>query len=69
VVGPADKIVVMYRGVDRETYSCAPNCERRMTIGDTPVYFSANLNQIGTFGALAQGGAGGAGGAGAAAPR
>ncbi len=56
VVGPADKVVVVYRGIDRETYSCAPNCERRTTIGDTPAYFTANLNQIGTFGALAQGG-------------
>lgn len=56
VVGPADKVVVIYRGIDRETYSCAPTCERRTTIGDTPAYFTANLNQIGTFGALAQGG-------------
>jgi Flp pilus assembly secretin CpaC len=56
VVGPADKIVVMYRGIDRETYSCAPNCERRITIGDTPAYFTSNLQQIGTFGTLAQSG-------------
>src|SRR5262249_53297294 len=48
VVGPADKTVVVYRGIDRETYSCVPNCERRTTIGDTPNYFNANLNQIGT---------------------
>lgn len=58
VVGPADKVVVLYRGVDRETYSCAPDCIRRVTIGDTPAYFTANLNQIGTFSALAQGAAG-----------
>jgi hypothetical protein len=58
VVGPIDNVVVMYRGVDRETYSCAPDCSRRITIGDTPTYFTANLNQIGTFGALAQGAAG-----------
>ena len=61
VQGPSNKIVTVHRGVDRETYSCAPNCERRTTIGDTPVYFTANLNQIGTFGALAQGGGAGAG--------
>src|SRR3954468_20654521 len=36
VVGPIDNVVVMYRGVDRETYSCAPDCSRRTTIGDTP---------------------------------
>jgi Flp pilus assembly secretin CpaC len=57
VVGPVDKVVVLYRGVDRETYSCMPNCERRMTIGDSTGYFSGNLNQIGTFGALAGGAA------------
>jgi len=58
VVGPLDKTVVVYRGVDRETYSCVPTCERRTTIGDTPAYFTANLNQITTFGAVAQGAAG-----------
>jgi Flp pilus assembly secretin CpaC len=56
VVSPADKIVVVYRGVDRESYSCMPSCERRITIGDTPAYFTANLGQIGAFGAQAQGG-------------
>ena len=57
VVTTAEKVVVVYRGVDRETYSCMPHCERRTTVGDTPVYFNANLAQIGAFGALAQGGA------------
>jgi Flp pilus assembly secretin CpaC len=55
VVGPADKVVIVYRGVDRETYSCALNCERRTTIGDATVYFTGNLAQISTFGAMAQG--------------
>ena len=45
VVGPADRVVVVYRGIDRETYSCMPNCERRITIGDTAGYFTANLGQ------------------------
>src|SRR5258708_1537028 len=35
VRGPADNVVV-YRGVARESYSCAPHCERRITLGDTP---------------------------------
>lgn len=56
VMGPADKIVLVYRGVERETYSCVPNCERRTTLGDSAGYFTANLNQLSTFGALAQGG-------------
>jgi Flp pilus assembly secretin CpaC len=55
VVGPADRIVVVYRGVERESYSCMPNCERRITVGDTANYFSANLGQVGTLNAQAQG--------------
>jgi Flp pilus assembly secretin CpaC len=55
VVGPADRTVVVYRGVERESYSCMPNCERRITVGDTANYFSANLGQVGTLNAQAQG--------------
>ena len=55
VVTTADRVVVVYRGVDRETYSCMPNCQRRITVGDAPAYFDANLAQISTFGAQAQG--------------
>lgn len=55
VVGPNDHVVVvMYRGVERETYSCAPDCGRRITVGDTPTYFTANLTQVGTLNTLAQ---------------
>ena len=38
-----DDIVVVYKGVERETYSCASDCERRITLGDAPAYFNANL--------------------------
>jgi len=55
VVGPADRVVVVYRGVDRESYSCMPKCERRITIGDTPTYFTANLGQLTAFSAQALG--------------
>jgi hypothetical protein len=48
-------IMVVYRGVDRETYSCTPVCERRITLGDTQNYFAANLAQSGTLNAQAQG--------------
>ena len=30
----ARRVVVVYRGVERETYSCTPKCERRITLGD-----------------------------------
>lgn len=55
VVGPSDTVVVVYRGVDRETYSCAPKCERRITLGDTPTYFGQNLTSLGSYNAQAQG--------------
>jgi len=55
VLGPADKVVLVYRGIERESYSCMPNCERRITVGDSTPYFNGNLNQIATFGTLAQG--------------
>ena len=29
-------LVVVYRGVDRGTYSCTPDCSPRLTLGDTP---------------------------------
>jgi hypothetical protein len=44
VEGPNDNLVV-YRGVDRESYSCAPNCERRITLGDAPAFFDPTLAQ------------------------
>jgi hypothetical protein len=52
VVGPADKLVVVYRGIERETYSCAPNCEKRITLGDSLQYFTQNLNAYNTFNGL-----------------
>jgi Flp pilus assembly secretin CpaC len=47
VVGPRDTVIV-YRGIDRESYSCAPDCERRITLGDAPPYFDATIGQAGT---------------------
>ena len=44
VKGPAEDLVV-YRGMMRESYSCAPNCERRITLGDTPDFFDTTLTQ------------------------
>jgi hypothetical protein len=41
-------LVVVYRGMERESYSCAPVCERRITLGDSPAYFNNALSQSGT---------------------
>lgn len=40
-----DATLHLFRGVVRETYSCTPNCERRITLGDTPSYFNETLGQ------------------------
>lgn len=59
VQGPLGSIVVVFRGVERETFSCTPNCERRITLGDSQNFFAATLAQSGTLSAQAQGGGGG----------
>jgi hypothetical protein len=35
--------VAVYRGVERESYSCSPNCERRIMLGDSPIYLTQTL--------------------------
>jgi Pilus formation protein N terminal region len=47
VEGPSDRLVTVYRGVERETYSCMPVCERRVTLGDEDKYFASALGQSG----------------------
>jgi Pilus formation protein N terminal region len=54
VQGPHN-VVVIYRGVDRESYSCSPKCERRITLGDTKDYFDSTLNQTGNRNGQASG--------------
>ncbi len=49
VLGARTKdLVTVYKGVERESYSCAPNCERRITLGDSPGYFNATLTESAT---------------------
>jgi len=47
VSGPVGPVVQVYRGMQRETYSCTPNCERRITLGDSADYFAATIGQSG----------------------
>lgn len=54
VQGPRDDLLVMYRGVERETYSCTPRCERRIVPGDSPAAFDPALKQIKSRNELAQ---------------
>ena len=55
VVGPAGgDLVVVYKGVARESYSCSPECSPRMTLGDDNKYFTDTLGQVGTRATQAQ---------------
>jgi len=58
VQGASDGVLVVYRGVERESYSCTPICERRVTLGDTPAFFEATIGQTGNRVGQAQGGIG-----------
>jgi len=39
-------VVVVYKGVQRESYSCTPECAQRITLGDSPTYFDETQKQI-----------------------
>jgi hypothetical protein len=39
--------LTVYRGTDRETWSCAPKCEHSVMLGDSTAYFNDASNQIG----------------------
>ncbi len=53
VEGPTDKVVTVYRGMARETYSCTPECARRVTLGDAEGYFKSSMEQAGAIGGQA----------------
>ena len=56
VEGPTDKLVTIYRGVERESYSCMPICQRRITLGDGEKYFKSTMDQAGSLSSQASGG-------------
>lgn len=68
-----EPLVVVYRGVTHQTYSCAPDCEPRITLGDTSKddfdkdsglpsdYFNKTLNQSVTRSGQAMGAGSGGG--------
>src|SRR5712672_194288 len=57
VEGPTDQVVTVYRGVDRESYSCMPICQRRVTLGDGDTYFKSAIDQAGSLSGQASGSA------------
>lgn len=54
VQGPQN-VVVVYRGVERDTLSCSPECSRRLTLGDGSVIFEITAAQITARNTLAAG--------------
>ena len=57
VIGPTSAVVVQ-RGLDRESYSCAPRCEPTVRLGDTSKFMSEIGSQITTRNSLASPGGG-----------
>jgi Flp pilus assembly secretin CpaC len=49
VEGPTDQLITVYRGVDRESYSCMPICQRRITLGDGDNFFKSTMDQAGNL--------------------
>jgi Flp pilus assembly secretin CpaC len=58
VEGPTDQLVTIYRGVERESYSCRPVCQRRVTLGDGESYFKSAMDQAGSLNSQASGSGG-----------
>ena len=56
VEGPQN-VVVVYRGGERDTYSCTPECSRRLTLGDGNTFFEVTAGQINARNGLASGAA------------
>jgi hypothetical protein len=55
VQGPSgSNLVVVYKGIARESYSCTPECAPRITLGDDTKFFSEVLQQSGTRAGSAQ---------------
>jgi Flp pilus assembly secretin CpaC len=55
VEGPSDQLITVYRGVERESYSCMPMCQRRITLGDGDNYFKSAMDQAGNLSGQASG--------------
>ena len=45
VSAPSEAILVVQRGLVRESYSCTPNCQPSVILGDSGAFFSDNRGQ------------------------
>lgn len=46
VGAPREATVTVWRGVKRETWSCAPRCEHAVMLGDNAEYFDSAVKQV-----------------------
>jgi Flp pilus assembly secretin CpaC len=53
VQAATESVVVVQRGLERESYSCTPNCLPSILLGDSNKYFSENGGQAGQRNGLA----------------
>src|SRR6202158_2397262 len=44
VEGPTDRLVTVYRGVERESWSCMPICQRRGALRGGGVFFQTTMD-------------------------
>jgi Flp pilus assembly secretin CpaC len=49
VEGPTDQLITVYRGVERESWSCMPICQKRVTLGDSDTFFKSTMDQAGNL--------------------
>jgi Flp pilus assembly secretin CpaC len=45
VEAPNDDVIVVQRGMDRESYSCTPRCQPALSLGDAHDYFNGVTGQ------------------------
>ena len=53
VKAPSEAVVTVQRGLERESYSCTPNCQPAMQLGDSTKHFTEIQGQTGQRNTLA----------------
>ena len=46
VIQPSDSTLLVQRGLERQTYSCAPSCLPTVQLGDSAAYFGETRGQV-----------------------
>jgi hypothetical protein len=54
VRAPTEALVTVHRGMDRESYACAPHCQPAVQLGDSAKFFGEVGGQAASRNQLAQ---------------